>query len=273
MYLIEVIPISRSVIKETLTYFSAGHISPGSLVAVPVRKKTVNALVVSSKDAREARTEIRSSEYMMKKVGRFKSGSFLSEAFMKAAGAAAKFQAASLGGILNLLVPKVVLENALPLSPVESSPHSAAGFDRIALQADDEERFANYRALIREEFAKKHSVFFCLPTAEDVRRASLVLQKGIEDYAYVFYGSMPKKKLQKLWKDAASEIHPVLIVATGLFLSIGRSDFGTVVIENESSRFYKLQVRPFLDLRNFAEFFAKESGIKFLVGDTLLRTE
>jgi len=274
MFIIEVIPISRGITKETLSYFSAERISPGSLVSVPLRKKTVNALVVSARDARDAKSEIRGSDYEMKKIGEFKSEKFLSESFIKSAIAIADFSVSSVGSVLNFLIPKITLENASDLKPKEAVVRPGdLGYDQITIQSDDEERFANYRSLIREEFARKHSVFFCLPTAPDVKRASELLPKGIEEYTYVFYGSLSKKKILEQWKAVLSEEHPVLIIATGLFFSIDRKDVGTVIVENESSRSYKLSFRPFIDVRVFAEIFAKERKAKFFVGDTLLKTE
>ncbi|MDO8590698.1 MAG: hypothetical protein Q7R65_01830 [bacterium] len=276
MFIIEVIPIVRGISKETLSYFSSGHISPGSLVNVPIRKRSVSALVISSREARDEKTLIRSSEFAMKKVGEFKSENFLSVPFMAAARATANFSASSLGSVLSLLIPKIILENSFQGAPKKSdglTQNKPGAFDRLALQADDDERFASYRSLIREEFARKHSVFFCLPTAEDVKRLSLILSKGIEDYTYALYGSIPKKNMMAVWKKACEEEHTILIIATAPFFSMCRHDIGTIVIENESSRSYKLSVRPFIDVRIFAEFFAKESGVKLIVGDTFLQTE
>ena len=273
MYLIEVIPISRGIGRETLSYFSAETIPEGSLVEVPLRKRAVNALVISCRGARNAKTEIRSSDYVMRKVSEFKSERFLSKEFMSAARATAQYFAASLGSVLNLLVPKTILDGQglfFQQSGVYGDP---IAFDRLALQADEPERFANYRSLVREEFARKHSVFLCVPTAEDVKRLTVELSKGIEKYTYSLYASLPKKKMRSVWKSASENKHPVLIVATGLFLSMCRSDIGVIVIENESSRSYKLSFRPYLDVRTFAEFFAKEIKAKFVIGDSFLRTE
>ncbi len=41
---------------------------------------------------------------------------------------------------------------------------------------DKEERFTHYKSLIREEFARKQSVFFVLPTIEDIRRMKSQLE-------------------------------------------------------------------------------------------------
>ena len=272
MYLIEVIPISRGIGSLVLSYFSAEGIPLGSIVSVPLRKKTVHGLVVSSSDARESRSEIRSSDFTIRKVSEFKAEKFLSEGFMRAVKSTAFFFASSIGSSLAQLVPKFALDVNTKSTHSESLKKSGV-FDRLVLQSDDSERYANYRMLIREEFARKKSVFFCVPTAEDAKRAQAILSKGIEDYTVVLYGSMAKKKFRDSWDKAHSSEHPVLIIATGNFLSIYRDDLSLLILEGESSRAYKMLVRPYIDIRVFAEYFAKECGMKFIVGDALLRTE
>lgn len=273
MYLIEVIPIASGVSKETLSYFSSNSIALGSLVAVPIRKRTIHALVVSCVDARQEKSSIRTSDYSMKKVLEFKSESFLSESFMRAVRSLADFSACSVGGVLNLLVPKSVLDAPLNSKLENLSIKTDTTFDRLALQADDDERLATYRSLIREEFARKHSVFVCLPTSAEVKKYIKILPKGIEDYTFSLYGSLSKSKAREVWSNVLNHSHPVLIIATAPFFSIGRNDIGLIILENESSRSYLSQIRPQFDVRRFAEYFAKEIGVKFIVGDTYLRTE
>lgn len=278
MYLLTVIPIARGISKETLSYFSANAVSPGSLVSAPVRSKFLNAIVISSEDAREAKSAIRSSAFAMKKIGEVKSERFLPESFMAAVRKTADFHAASTGSVLGLLVPKALLESPAALLTGEndatafaaSSPMSS---ERLVLQSDPEERFSRYRSVIREEFAKGKSVFFLAPDAENAARGLAFLGKGIENYGYGFYPRLPKKKLLASQKKAFSENHPVLAVATSGFFSLSPGKIGAVIVENESSRLYKSRARPGLDARVFAEFFAREIGAKLILGDTLLRVE
>lgn len=275
MYIVEVIPIARGITKDSLSYFTAMPIEQGSLVSVPLRKKFVSAIVISSKSARDEKSGIKAEKHQLRKIEHLKTKEFLSAAFMDAASKTADYFAGSIGAVLNCLLPKAILEakdstflnKSLELSPAQKF------FERFAIQSDDEERFADYRSLIREEFAKKSSVFFCVPTAEDAKRASVVLAKGIEKYAYVLYGSLPKKKIIELWRKAVMEPHPILIIATGSFFSLNRGDIGTIIFENESSRFNKFAVRPFLNIKTFAEFFASSLGARFIAGDTLLSVE
>jgi primosomal protein N' (replication factor Y) len=69
------------------------------------------------------------------------------------------------------------------------------------------------------------------------------------------------------------EGHPIAIISTGGFLSIPRRDIETIVVERESSKFYKIPRRPFLDVRHIAEILADKRNIKIFFADNFLRLE
>ena len=51
-------------------------------------------------------------------------------------------------------------------------------------------------------------------------------------------------------EKAVLETHPVLIIATKLFLSLPRRDFGAIIMDKESSSAYKNQKNPTLTPEN-----------------------
>lgn len=274
MKIINVIPIARGIPADTLSYFSASDIAPGSIVSVPLRKRIVNAIAVSSEDAGEKKAELRASGFGLKKIGAVKSPGFLSAGFMAACAETADYFAGSAGAIIHAFTPSPVFEQPQKFKiPERGIAVTGLVHEKFALQAPDDERFAYYRSLIREEFARGRSVFFCLPTLEDIRSASETLMKGIEQYAYAFHGGLTKKQFADLWNRLADEPHPVFIVATASFLCLPRTDIGTIVVEKEGSRAYKSQSRPYPDARFFAESFAKHSGARIVFADILLRAE
>jgi primosomal protein N' len=116
MYVITVIPISRGIGKENLSYFTAAPVELGSVVEVPLRKKYVSALVIESKDARSMKTEIRKADFSLRKIEKLTSKPFLSEAFMKTVNETARFHAATVGATLNVMLPKKILETLLDRS-------------------------------------------------------------------------------------------------------------------------------------------------------------
>ncbi len=273
MYILDVIPLSRGFTKDTLSYFTSIEVAPGAIVRVPLRGRTVNALVVSQKTAEESKQELKDSTYQIKKIEDVLSQDLLSAPFMAAARRAAEYHIGSMGSMLFSLVPKIVLEKAPELTTVKAPERPATRLHGLILQTDDDDRFSHYRSLVREEFARGRSVYLCMPTTSDIKRAEKLLEKGIMEYSYIFHPQTKKKDFAKRWNELTQEKHPVFIIGTGQFLCVPRHDIGTIIIERENSRAYKSISRPFTDLRLFAEYFAKETGARIIFGDSLLRTE
>lgn len=274
MYIVQVIPIAKGMGKETLSYFSTKEVVPGSLVSVPVRSKIIPAIVVESQKASELKSELKRSDFAVKKVDSLKAKQFLRSEYVQSALHLADHCASTAGATFYTLLPKIVLENITSLKTkiipptIQQKPR-----EKCILQGDDADRFANYRSLIREQFAKKSSVFFCVPTVEDAKISAKALEKGIEKYTIILHSSMGKKAFVDAWNQLQDMSHPILIVATGPFLSIPRTDISTIILEKENSRSYKSQIRPFLDIRTFTEYFAEKIHARLVLGDIALRIE
>ncbi len=275
MQLINVIPISKGVSKETLTYYSANPIKEGSVVSVPLRKKMVPGIVLSSKDVGDLKAKLRSASFALRKIdGNMAKMLFLPE-FISAAQRAAEHFATTTGAMLKATVPSIVLDEIEKTKVPEIKEYSKikSNSEKLILQSEIADRFVSYKSLVREGFARNSSVFLLVPTMQDAEKAQELLKKGIDQYTYVLYGSLTKKEMLTRWKNAIKSKHPVLIIATGIFLSIPRSDIATFIVERENSRSYKQFVRPFIDMRIFAEFFAKEMRAKIIFGDLPLKVE
>src|SRR3989344_5979146 len=236
MKILTVIPITRGISADTLTYFTKTDVAVGAIVSIPLRKKMAYGLVTGSRDAKEMKSELKSLDYSIRKVEKIETTGFLSPSFIASCEKIADYNACSIGAVLSTLIPAAILEGDNKTSHKEKDKPKDIFHEILLLQSDDEERYATYRALVREEFAKNRSVFFCLPTIEDILSAKNTLEKGIENYTYVLHSGLPKKELVSLWQKIISETHPILLLATGSFLSLPRSDFGTIILDKESSR-------------------------------------
>jgi primosomal protein N' len=205
MNIVHVVPITRGITKETLSYFTASDIMPGSVVKVPVRSRIVPALVVSVEPATELKAEIKSSAFAIRKIAKLKAWSVFLPAFIDAAKDAAEYFASSTGSIMASITPRAILEQSEKITKkVLDVRHTVAEttHEPYALQADEEERIAHYKSLIREQFAKKRSTFFCLPTIQDTKKIFRQLPKGIEEYTYVLNSSYPKKNYNDLEQNS-----------------------------------------------------------------------
>ena len=274
MKLIGVIPIARGISKEKLSYFSAEDLPIGAIVSIPLRSKTSPAIVISSQDVLEEKANIKNGDFSLKKISKKKSAELFLPEFIETCHDASRYFAATTGAVLHSVVPSVILES-LDKVTTNESPKKNKGTDaeKFVLQADDEERFANYKSIIREEFAKGFSVFFCLPTIQEIKKAYDILPKGIEPYTFILHSGLGKKEILTTWNKILNEKHCVLILATSSFFSIPRTDIGTIIIDHESSRSFKSSHRPFLDTRHFAEKLSEKINARLILGDILLRTE
>ena len=283
MYIIEIIPISRSIGTDTLSYFTSKEVPLGAIVDIPLRKKIVHGIVISVKKASEMKGEIKSAGFALKKIEKIKSIDFFTPEFIETMQGVANYYATSVGSVINTLVPKYILDNVSKIKNFESAGESIEQIaetlsssktdKKFVVQGDSEERYGEWKSLIRQEFAKKKSLLFIMPTIEDVNYAFELFEKGIEDYIFVLHGSMTPKKITETWNMILEEKHPVVIIATGGFLSLNRKDIGSIIVENESSKSYKLIRRPFLDIRKVCEIYAEKINAKIFFADNLLRIE
>jgi len=279
MKIVNVIPLSKGIFKETLSYFTSKDIPVGSIVTVEVRKKNISALVVSTEDAAKVKTKIRASSYSMKKIQGIAIRCFFLPSFIEAAKQTARYFSTTTGEIIGTLTPKAILDGAKKIKTEtkrdfpELQKNTVAKNEILVFQAANKERIGTYKGLIREEFARGRSIFFCLPTIQDIETTIPFIEKGIEEFTFMFHSGLTKKEVLSAWEKAATQKHPILIVATGLFFSLPRDDIGTIIVDKESSRGYKTFIRPFFDIRVFAEKFAKSADVRLIFGDMFLRPE
>lgn len=259
--------------RDELTYFTAAPIKPGTIVSVPLRGRAVEALVTGAREADELKLSVKSAVYPLKKIIRVKHEHFFTASFMEAVRRGAAYAAAPLGSAMKSLVPQAIIGAEFSLPETRSPPAELPAGELFVIQEPDDERYAYYKSLIRSEFAKRGSVFLCLPTAIDVSRTFASLERGISEYTIVLHQQLPVRTLIETWRKALELEHPALIIATPIFLSLPRTDIRAVIVDRENTRVYKSPFRPFLDYRRFAEYLAEASRATFVLGDAVLRTE
>ena len=72
MYIIEVIPISRSIGSDSLSYFTTKLVSLGDIVDIPLRNKNVFGIVISVKKAEDIKGDIKKAGFQLKKIEKIK---------------------------------------------------------------------------------------------------------------------------------------------------------------------------------------------------------
>lgn len=285
MNLITVIPLTRSKVAETLTYFTAADVPLGAIVSVPLRSKQIHAIVLESRPAEDLKTEIKKAPYEIRKLARVRASAFFPVAFMETARRLSDQYATTPGAIIQALVSETLLENANKLPPplppqndLWNETRTGLSHNRNAseihlIQGDDTDRLSSWRSMIRQEFARKKSIALYVPTIEDARSLFNSLEKGIEGYIFTLHHGLPPKKIVENWKTIAETDHPVVIIATGAFILLPRADISSVIIERENSRGWIGQKTPYLDIRHAIEEYSRDSGHSFYIADSMLRTE
>ncbi len=277
MYIATVIPLKKGLQKEYLSYFSLNEIPLGSIVTIPVRSKSIDAIVIGMEDARTMKSDIRNAEYQLKKITSVKGSSPFTKEFFIACERMKDYVISNTGIVIKSLLSQALLES-VPLLKKQNSVEiinktENIKQEKLIFQAFTADRISWYRTLIREAFAKKESIFLCVPTRYDIEQYKNELIKGIEQYVFAFHGDMTMKSLRESYNEAVTIPHPVLIIGTGMFMSIPRDDIKTLIVEHESSDAYKQISKPYIDIRSFAEVLSGVKNLKLILADTLLRPD
>ncbi len=280
MKVLTVIPFKKGIPQDDLTYFTAKDTLIGSIVSIPFRSKNILGLVVFSENASSAKGDIKNMDFNLRKVLETKENSIFRKEYLESAIETSLYFVASKSSCMTSLIPAIFREQYDEIAKFkkeetkkEAQSSSSLRDEKLLFQAPLADRIASYKTLIRSSFAVKKSVFIVLPTERDIETFYAALSHGIEQFAFSVHSGLSSKKIILKSKEILSTTHPVLILGTAPFLSIPRSDIGTIVLEHESSNSYKTIARPHIDMRVFVELFATKINTKLILSDTLLRFE
>ena len=84
MYIITAIPLSKNNQKEYLSYFSKTNVPLGHIISVPVRTKEIDAIVIETEEAINAKSDIKEASFQLKKINKIKGPSPFSQTFFEA---------------------------------------------------------------------------------------------------------------------------------------------------------------------------------------------
>ncbi|MBX4206244.1 hypothetical protein KW784_00405 [Candidatus Parcubacteria bacterium] len=277
-YLVEAVLLAKLPFQGPLSYFSGTRLAPGSLVNVPVRNRLSPALVLSSKGVRSAKAEIRKALFALRKIRKSDIlEASLAAAALEALKDVASHYAAPLGVLATSLLPALMRQDPETfLKPEDAGKRrslESASRETILLQMEGEERFGQYRALVRSSFARDASAILVVPTHLDVEKAKSELSTGIAEFVHAFTLEERPAEAARAWQKALGEPHPVLFITTPAGLFFPRADVDTLIVERANSRAYRTLSRPYIDLRFLAEKLAKRREWKLVMGDAVLPVE
>ncbi|MEZ4103385.1 MAG: hypothetical protein R3B55_02425 [Candidatus Paceibacterota bacterium] len=263
MKIVTIIPFLKTLQLETLTYFSGKDVCIGDIVSAPIRKKDVDGIVINVEDASLQKGDIKDADFNFKKIKSVKGSSIFFKSFLDSCEYIKDYFVASTGQILNTLIPAILFANydEIVKDKIEDHKRGELAREKYAFQAPTEDRLVIYKIHIRESFAKKESVYICFPTISEAKYFYENLSKGVEDYSFILHAGLPKR-FHKKYNSLVKEEHPIVVFSTPSFFFLPRNDFGTIIIERESSRSYVSMQKPYLDGRIFAEVLSYKQNIK-----------
>lgn len=280
MKIITVIPLKKKAHKGDLTYFSGLNISAGNIVSVPIRNKETLAIVTSCEDLIEAKSDVKGMDFNLKKVSKDKGSSIFLKDFIDTIFDSCRYFAQTRANAIASMIPNIFLEEYDKVAKIINNQKTNTPEDRsnlkaekLLLQCGKEDRISTYKTLVRESFARDKSVFVILPTESDIDKFRDALSKGIDQFTIPIHGGLSEKKSLEAIEKIITSSHPVLIIGTPAYLSIPRKDIGTIILEHENSSVYRMQRKPYFDLRVFAELYASKICAKFVLADEILRYE
>ncbi|MFC1802177.1 primosomal protein N' [Patescibacteria group bacterium] len=269
MKIVEIIPITRGIFKESLTYFTAQDIKEGQIIDVPLRKKNIPALVVSSKDISSAKTQIKSADFKLRKISKTTQRELFHHEFITSAEETAKYFVAHTGDVLKSLVPKAILESEEVVN--KTLPKKGGKISECIIQLPKEKRVEEIKDLISKEFKNKKSVLILTPTiqsAEDIFESLKETQNP-----FLYHSSLSNKKILDIWENVEKAQSPILVIGTASIFCLPTKEIGLIIIEEESSPYYKQHQKPFINTKFFASNFAKNIKSNLVFSDSLLSLE
>ncbi|MES2215836.1 MAG: hypothetical protein V4481_00885 [Patescibacteria group bacterium] len=280
MNIITVIPLSKIRIFETLSYFTASDVPVGAVVSVPIKSRSIPAIVVATQSASDLKGDIKKAPFEIRKLRKIKAVEFFPASFVESCKILADYYATTTGSVIDSLTSDDLIQSVEKIEPaggpktIFGSPLPSVSLDETyAIQGDDADRISSWRSLIRQEFARKKSIVMYVPTIEDGNNFVTALEKGIEDYIFFLNSGLTKKKIIDTWQKIATTDHPLVVIATSSFSILPRNDIETVIIERENGRGWISQRAPYIDGRHAIETIVRKQKQTLYLADSILRTE
>ena len=271
MYILQVVPITKSIDTELLTYFSAKKAPMGSLVTVPLRKKEIIAIVIQTESVVNMKTQLRGASYQIRNVRTVHETQIFSPAFLRMAETIKNFYAETSGRIIGQIIPSFILKNLEEWSTSIRNEQTKNTYNQLLLQRSRIDRISYFKTLIRESRVSKDSLHIICPTVQSCDDLYHHIQKN-NDHVFVMHSKTPKRRIKEDYEKVTSSQSPTVVISTPGFIDTKQYNLSTIIIEQESSRhyfFFKLVATADVVIQNYA----KESGCTLVWSDTILRPE
>ncbi len=273
MFVIEVIPLVRGIQIESLSYFSSTNYAVGSVIAIPVRGKTIQGIVVDGKAVSTTKTALKAATFSLRKLPEQKNVVTIAPSLMATVDKLYTENPAKRGAILFSLLPPDIRTGLVIYPSTRAAEINNEDSTPQILCASEAERIINYQTIIRSAFAHRGSVLLVVPTSTAVEKMKLALERGITERVITFSSHQTKKNRECAYTAFSDLTHATLTITTPSFAYLERADSTTIIIEQAASPHYVMRTRPHLDHRTVLKILATITKRTIILGDTLTATE
>jgi primosomal protein N' len=265
MYVVDVIPFSRTAPAGTLSYRSRAALAEGTIVEVSLRRRMVQGLVVGCQSVAEAKATLKNAAFMLTKTVPTASGT-LPEALRAAAGRIAQLHAATLGSTLASLFGEHIRSDLSLADTVQMQ--SGAGYAIDTAEMPLAQRAAAYRSRVETNSAASLATLLVVPTIAETEywKQEFSIYKPI-----ILSGALTGKRREAALHAAVSAER--LVIATPSFSWTPILSLGGIIIERMGAGSYRSPRRPYLDFRTALTELARARELPLTYGDFPLPLE
>ncbi len=268
MFVLEIIPFSRTAPPAPLSYRSRADLPIGTIVSIPLRKKVVPGLVTQSVPVREAKSVLKTASFSLAKSSEVILGA-LPETFIAAAQNTATYHATTLGAVLSASVLPVLKDEltdgfgALKTKDVQMHEYEVMRCEGAATT-----RATTYKKFVTGEGV----TLLVVPTQTeaDLWANFFALQKPL-----VISGKLTGKRREAAF--ARVPTHTGILISTPNFAAgiacLSGSNLARIILERVSAGSYSLPKRPYIDTRFLLNEIARLQHISITYGDYPLPLE
>ncbi len=272
MIIAEVIPITSSILTNSLSYFSSEKIIPGTLVIIPLRRQEIKGIVISTSTVKDIKQSIRNQNFKIRNIIKVYSENIFSNEYLQTIYKLRNYYLISAGKLINITYPKHIIDNFdkfIRKSSIKSKSESNT-FSKQLIQESYKERINIYKHFVEKELNEGKSVHIICPTVLLVKKITYDLEKYFNNKIYSLHGKISNKKITEYYKKL--QMNHSLIISTPNFIDIQSKNRATIFIDNDSSIYYRQKNSPYIDMRVFIEEYAKNAKLSLVIADSILRT-
>ncbi|OGN03700.1 MAG: primosomal protein N' [Candidatus Yanofskybacteria bacterium RIFCSPHIGHO2_01_FULL_43_42] len=252
MYVIEVIPLTLLPpnVPQILSYFFDRKLQKGAIVEIPLNKRKIKAVVISSNSLEKEKLSLKKVDFQIKKLTKvIYDNPQISDYQLKIAVWIAKYYYSPLGYTLKTILPPFAFKKKYPalqradaFSDKNHSLSDGAGPAKKQLLIYKTRGLAHrLEPIIKEVVSKSKQVLIMVPEKTSINYFVSGLSKKLK--TSVVFSGLSNKEFYDAWQKAQSG-EANIIIGTRQALNMPFKDLGLIIVDDPLHEFYKSDMVP-----------------------------